>query len=177
MSRKSVTKRIITEGKFIRLFEMEGWEFVERNNCTGIVVIIAMTDDKKVILTQQHRLPVGRDVIEFPAGLVNDKGHQKKESLALAAKRELLEETGYAARKMIKIISGPVSGGFCGDLLTMFRAEGLVKKGKGGGDETEAITTHAVPLKEVDDWLKSMEQRGCLVDPKVYSGLYFLKRK
>ena len=51
----------------------------------------------------------------------------------------------------------------------------MVKKGAGGGDKTESIKVHEVPLKEADLWLYEMEKKGLLVDPKVYVGLYFLK--
>ena len=51
----------------------------------------------------------------------------------------------------------------------------MIKKGPGGGDETESIIVHEVSLQEVDLWLYEMEKKGYLVDPKVYAGLYFLK--
>ena len=65
-------QKVLHEGKFMRLIAEGGWEYVQRGNCTGIVVIVAMTDDKKVILTKQYRPPIKKYCIEFPAGLVND---------------------------------------------------------------------------------------------------------
>lgn len=165
------------EGRFIRLYRHGGWEYTQRANCTGIVVIIAMTEDKNVLLIKQYRPPVKKFCIEFPAGLVNDRGLKTKESMASAAKRELLEETGYKAHKMTKILIGPSSPGSSADLMTMFLAEGLTKSGTGGGDHTEDIQVYEVPLRSVEDWLRQMEKKGCLVDPKVYSGLYFLSKK
>ena len=167
---------VLKEGQFMRLIRQGGWEYVERTNCTGIVVIIAMTDDKKVILIKQHRPPVECYCIEFPAGLVNDRGHRTKESMATAAKRELFEETGYRAKKMTKILVGPVSPGSSADRMTLFMAEGLTKSGDGGGDHTEDIEVCVVPLAKVELWLRSMEKKNCLVDPKVYTGLYFLRK-
>jgi ADP-ribose pyrophosphatase len=61
------------------------------------------------------------------------------------------------------------------EIITFYQALGVVKKGPGGGDETESITVHEVPLKEADSWLLEMGKKGALVDPKVYVGLYFLK--
>ena len=177
--RKIVGKKdkpvVLIEGKYLRLIKHGGWEFSQRSNCTGIVVVIAKTDDQKVILIKQYRLPVGKYCIEFPAGLVSD--HGKKEPMAVAAKRELLEETGYKASKMTKILVGPASPGSSSDCMTLFRAEGLVKFGQGGGDHTEDIEVCEVPLRRVDGWLRQMEKKGCLVDPKVYCGLYFLNKK
>lgn len=174
--RESDKAQIIKEGKYLRLIRQGGWEFSQRANCTGIVVIIAMTGDKKVILTKQFRPPVNRYCIEFPAGLVNDRGHKTKESMATAAKRELLEETGYRAQSMTKILVGPVSPGSSADLMTLFMAGGLAKVHEGGGDHTEDIEVCEVSLSLVEDWLKKMELKGCLVDPKVYTGLFFLKK-
>ena len=173
--KKSDKPEILLEGKFLRLLRWGRWEYAQRCNCTGIVVIIAMTAEGKVIFTRQWRPPVNKDVIEFPAGLVNDKNFHKKESMALAARRELLEETGYEARQIKKIISGPVSAGFSSDLISIYLASGLSQKNKGGGDATENIRTYTVPLARVDRWLKEKERQGCLVDPKVYAGLYFLR--
>jgi ADP-ribose pyrophosphatase len=166
---------ILKEGKFIRFCRQGSWEFVGRNNCSGIVIILVKTKDNKVLFTEQYRIPVKSSVIEFPAGLINDRQGYSRESIFTAAKRELLEETGYRAKRMEKVIDGPVSGGFSSDRITVVRAYDVVKESEGGGDETEAITVHAVDIKKVDQWLKQKSRQGCLVDPKVYAGLYFLK--
>ena len=169
-------KRIILkEGKFMRLVKKGKWEFAERNNCSGIVIIVAITDEKKVIFVEQYRPPVDKRVIEFPAGLVNDECYPKIESVAAAAKRELLEETGYQAQKIIQLLEGPVSSGSSGDLVTMVLAKGLRKVSAGGGvDHDESIIVHEINLKNVDSWLRKMEGKGYLVEPKIYTGLYFL---
>ena len=161
----------------MRLIRQGGWEYVQRSNCTGIVVITAMTDDRKMILLKQYRPPVKKFCIELVAGLVNDHGKKTKESLATAAKRELWEEAGYQAKTMTKILTGPVSPGSSADCMTLFMAEGLTKTGEGGGDHTEDIEVFEIPLGRVAGWLRTMERRGHLVDPKVYCGLYFLKNK
>ena len=168
---------VLKEGRFLRLIQHGGWEYSERSNCTGIVVIIAMTDDKKVILTKQYRPPIKKYCIEFPAGLVNDRGHKKKESMKVAAQRELFEEVGYKAKTMTQVLVGPVSPGSSADCMTLFMARGLSKVSDGGGDHTEDIEVCEVPLKKIEGWLRTMERRGCLVDPKVYSGLYFLTKR
>ena len=171
MVNKKAKSRVVAEGRYIRFLKKDGWEYVQRSNCTGIVIIFALTDDGKVIFTEQYRPPVGRNVIENAAGLVNDK--TKKESLMTAARRELLEETGYAAKKWVKVAQGPVSSGLTSDMVHIFLARGLTKLGLGGGDHMEKITVHEVPLKKVLPWLKRKQKEGCLVDPKVYAGLYF----
>ncbi len=167
---------VVSEGKFIRFIKSEEWEYVERSNCTGIVAIIPVTDDKKLVLIEQYRVPVGKKVIEFPAGLVNDKKLSRPEKMITAAKRELLEETGYKAGRIIKIFEGPLSSGITSEMMTFYLATRLKKVSSGGGDMTEDIKVHHVPLAKIDTWLKARRAGGCLVDPKLYGGLYFITK-
>ncbi|OQA57936.1 MAG: ADP-ribose pyrophosphatase [Candidatus Omnitrophica bacterium ADurb.Bin277] len=166
---------ILYKGKYLDLMEEDRWEYVRRTNCSGIVVIVPVTKEGKAVFVEQFRRPVRANVIEWPAGLVNDKTAQDAETMEAAARRELLEETGYEAGKLEWITEGPVSSGLSSEILTFYAATGLVKKHSGGGDESEAITVHEVPLTEAEVWLGTMTQKGFLVDPKVYVGLYFLK--
>ena len=168
-------KTIIHEGKFLRFVQKGDWEFVQRNNCSAVVIIVPMTNDDEVVFVEQYRPPVDKRVIEFPAGLVNDLPNIKQESVVAAAKRELLEETGYQANKLIKVLEGPTSSGTSADLITIFQANNVIKVADGGGDDFESITVHTVPLVDVDTWLAKMKRKGCLIEPKIYTGLYFLK--
>lgn len=170
----SSKKRILHSGKYFNFVNEASWEYFERNNCSAIVIIWAVTDDNKVIFVEQFRPPVNKKVIEFPAGLVNDKKHIPNESILKAAKRELLEETGYLAKKIIKVMEGPVSCGATSDIVTMVRAYGLKKVNDGGGDELEDIIVHEIELSKVNKWLASMRKKGYLIEPKIYTGLYFL---
>ncbi len=167
---------VIKEGKYLKLVIRDGWEYIERVNCSGVVIIVSKTDDDKVVFVEQFRRPVGKHVIGFPAGLAGDERGKRGESLASAARRELLEETGYAARQMVKLFEGPVSAGMCRDMVTIFHASGLKKMGKGGGvGDLEQIRVHEVPLKGADAWIKRQVKKGLLVGPNVFAGLYFLK--
>ena len=168
--------QVIYEGNFLRYVKKDNWEFVERHNCSGIVIIVAVTPSKKILFVEQFRVPVNKRVIEFPAGLVGDERDTPKESMAIAAKRELLEETGYKASTIETMMSGPVSSGSSADIVTMVRAKGLKKMGKGGGKDDEDIAVHEVPMSKVDGWLKEKSRKGCYVEPKVYTGLYFLSK-
>lgn len=166
---------ILHKGKYLDLISEDNWEYVRRTNCSGIVVVVSMTKEGKVIFVEQFRRPVEAQVIEWPAGLVNDKSANNAETLEAAARRELFEETGYEAEHFSLLVGGPVSSGLSSEIITFYQALDAVKKGPGGGDATESIKVHEVPLKEADLWLYEMEKRGFLVDPKVYVGLYFLK--
>ena len=166
---------ILHKGKYLDLIREDNWEYVKRTNCSGIVVIVPMTPDGKVIFVEQFRRPVESLVIEWPAGLVNDKMSHDPETMEVAARRELLEETGYEAEHLALLAGGPVSSGLSSEIITFYQALDVVKTGPGGGDETESIKVHEIPLKEADLWLYEMEKKGLMVDPKVYVGLYFLK--
>jgi ADP-ribose pyrophosphatase len=166
---------ILHKGRYLDLVREDNWEYVKRTNCSGIVVIVPMTQDGKVIFVEQFRRPVKAQVIEWPAGLVNDKTPHDAETMEAAARRELLEETGYQAEHLSLLIEGPVSSGLSAEIITFYQALDAVKVAAGGGDATESIKVHEVPLKGADLWLYEMERKGLLVDPKVYVGLYFLK--
>lgn len=170
-------KKILFEGNYKRFISENGWEYTERIRGRGVVAIIAINDDGKVIFVEQHRVPVGRAVIELPAGISNDLEHMSDESLEEAAHRELLEETGYQAENMVLIAEGPSSAASLSDVITLFRAYGLKKVGEGGGDPMEQITVHEVHYEKIDPWLAEMRSRGFYVDPKVYAALYLVKKE
>jgi ADP-ribose pyrophosphatase len=150
------------------------WEFAQRKNVTGIVAIVAVTDDRKLILVEQFRAPVNKRVIELPAGLAGDIAGSEDEALEIAAQRELSEETGYEAKKMMRLIDGAVSAGITSEIVTLFRATGLTRTGDGGGDGSEDITVHEIPVDQVHAWVLSREKDGAIVDFKVYAGLFFV---
>jgi ADP-ribose pyrophosphatase len=166
-------KRIICPGRYINMATRGGWEFVERKNLSGIVGIVAVTDAGNLLLVSQYRPPVDRVVYELPAGLAGDSSEHEDEALEIAARRELLEETGYEAREMIRLVDGASSAGITDESVTLFRAEGLTKTGPGMGDGLEQLTLHEVPLEQVVSWLANRCREGAAVDMKVYSGLYF----
>jgi len=168
---------ILAAGKYLRLLKVGTWEFAERTSTiVGAVVIVAVTNDGKLILTEQYRVPLANNVIELPAGLVGDEPEHRGEPLVNAAKRELLEETGYEADHWEMLTEGPTSAGMTNERVTIFRATGLRKIHAGGGDAQEAITVHEIPLATVPDWLTTQAARGIPCDAKVYAGLYFVQR-
>jgi ADP-ribose pyrophosphatase len=177
MSEEDKSPKILGEGRFLRLLAQDGWEWVERTQCSGVVVILALTPENKVLLVEQFRAPMGNQVIEFPAGLAGDLPGQQNEAMRDAAIRELLEETGYQAEEMHYHLAGPISAGMSSEQIHFLEARGLKKVGPGGGDETESITVHEIPLDQADAWLRKRILEGTLVDPKVFAGLYFLQRE
>jgi len=165
---------IIAEGSHTRLARRGTWEYIERIGAQGVVAIVAEVDDK-IILIEQFRPPVNCAVIELPAGLAGDIPGQQDESMVIAAHRELVEETGYEADEMFYLTEGPPSPGLSSETIVFFRALGLQKIAEGGGVESEDIIVHEAPLKNIDIWLQRKQDEGCAIDPKVYTGLYFLE--
>ena len=177
---KIKNKKTVWEGKFLRsvlityvdsLGQLREWEAFERVHCKGIVAIVPVTDNKEVLLVKQYRPPVQGYVIEFPAGL-NDRG----ETLEGAAQRELLEETGYAAREMIFLAEGPLSSGASGEVITAFLARGLEFRGIGQRDETEEIEVLKVPIQEFYERLSELFEKGYYIDLKVFGLMELAKR-
>jgi ADP-ribose pyrophosphatase len=177
---KIIEKKTVWEGKFIRFVlikyidssgAIREWESFERVNCKGIVAVVPVTDNKEVLLIRQFRPAVNGYVIEFPAGL-NDKG----DTLEEAARRELLEETGYTAKKMVFLTEGPLSSGASGEILTAYLANGLEFKGVGKRDETEDIEVLKLPMVDLYQKLDALRLEGDYVDLKIF-GLIELAKK
>jgi ADP-ribose pyrophosphatase len=164
-------KRVF-EGKHVVVIERDGWEYVERKKARAAVAVVAVTDDGRIVLTEQYRRPVDARVIDFPAGLVGDE--DVRVDAAKTAKKELEEETGYVCSRVERLAGGPSSPGITSETVSFYRAFNLRKTGKGGGVGGESITVHEIPREEVVGWLHQREREGMLVDLKVWGGLYFL---
>jgi ADP-ribose pyrophosphatase len=178
--RRDVTnddKRIMWRGSHLDLVMRGSWEFVQRKNITGIVCIVAMTDDGKIVLVEQYRPPVLSRVIELPAGLVGDLPGQEAEPLEAAARRELVEETGYDAGRMELLFDGVPSAGLCDEHITFFLATELTKVEPGGGDRNEDITVLEAPLEGLLDYLDARVRGGVKVDAKIFSPLYVIAKR
>ena len=167
---------ILGEGKYLRLKRRGRWEYAERTGDGRAVAIVAVTDDDHIVLIEQERPAIGGRAIELPAGLVGDSPEFEGEEMSVAAQRELLEETGYVAEQMEFLSEGPPSPGAMSEMIALFRATGLRKVGAGGGDESEDIVVHEVPVADVLGFLREREAAGLVVDSKVWAGLYFARR-
>jgi ADP-ribose pyrophosphatase len=167
-------KTTLFMGKFLALRREGHWEYVDRLNATGAAIIAAVTNEGKLLLVEQYRIPCHARTIELPAGIVGDEPEAGSESFLEAARRELLEETGYAAEQIEPLVAGPSGSGLTSEIVTLCRATNLRKVSDGGGIGHEEIAVHEVPLSEVDDWLRGKARAGLLIDPKIYAGLYFI---
>jgi ADP-ribose pyrophosphatase len=168
-------ERVLAETRYLRLLDRDGWFFVERPNASGVAVIVAVTNEGRLLLVEQFRPALNQTVIELPAGLAGDDHQHASEPLEVAARRELLEETGYSCQTMEALVTCASAPGLASEVMTLFRASGLTRQGPGGGVSDENIVVHEVPLGEVHAWLKARADAGALVAIKVYAGLYFLR--
>lgn len=127
----------------------------------GAVLVIPFLSEDKIILLKQFRPVINSYLYELPAGTL-----KKNESLFSCAKREIIEETGYAATSLKKIgLIYPVPG-YSTERIIIYQARGLKKK-KGAFDKDEIIESFAVTKKQ----LKQMFRQGKITDSKTISAL------
>lgn len=170
-------KKICWQGNFLRTIilkyrdqsgNLRDWEAVERVNCNGVVAIIPVTAEEEILLVRQYRPVVNNFVIEIPAGL-NDKG----EIAAVAAKRELIEETGFSSNEFILIARGPLSSGMSAEMMDVFIAKDVFiapphERALYKLDDSEQIEIIKTPLRRVYNTLEDCRKSGDLIDLKIY---------
>ena len=154
------------QGKYITAKQRGRWEYVSRARGIKAAVILAV-EDGHVLLVEQYRVPMGRDAIELPAGLIGDDESKQGENPLDAAGRELEEETGYRAARLENCGEFYSSPGMVSESFTLVRASGLTKVGDGGGTESENITVHRVALTELEDFLQAKREEGCGIDVRL----------
>lgn len=130
----------------------------------GAVAILAFKDEDTLIMVEQYRKALERELLEIPAGKL-EIGENPEE----CAKRELEEETGYKSKTMEflgKICTAP---GFCDEVIYIFKAKDLYE-GKAGGDDDEFINVKELKIGEIIKKIKS----GEIIDSKTISALMYL---
>ncbi|MEM6257462.1 MAG: NUDIX hydrolase [Planctomycetota bacterium] len=168
------TPDILHRGRFIELVSLNGWEYARRSNATGVVAILPVHADGRLVLVEQVRPAAGGPVIEWPAGLVGDEGDD--ELHLEAAKRELLEETGYEAKVWELVGEGMSSAGLTDESVVFYLAKDLTSVTDGGGVGGENITKHEVQPYDLAGWIEDMKHAGKWLDVKVYAGLGMLNQ-
>jgi ADP-ribose pyrophosphatase len=139
----------------------------------GSIVVLALDEAEaprrppRVLLERQYRYAAGQRLWELPAGRI-DPG----ESRLAAAKRELVEETGFTARKWQHALSFYASPGFLDEMMHVFLARGL-EKGKAQPEEDERIQVRFFPLSQVT----RMALSGRICDAKTLASIFWLEKK
>ena len=168
-------KQTLYEGDWLRLVRIDHWESCERTHGQGMaVIIIAVTPADEVLFVEQFRVPLGARTIEMPAGLVGDDHAQ--DTLEDAARRELIEETGWSPGKVEVLLIGPTSSGMSNERIAFVRARELTRVGEGGGVDNENITVHSVPRADAPRWLMQKQAEGYELDLKLWAGLWMIER-
>jgi len=131
----------------------------------GAVAIVALFDDGRVLLERQHRYPHRRDFIELPAGKL-EPGEPHFET----AKRELLEETGYAAAEWTRLTLIHPTIAYSDEGIELWLARGLEKR-EAKLDEGEFLEVLTLPFDEA----LAMVRDGRISDGKTVAGLLWVK--
>jgi len=171
-------KKIVYKGKYQKVLEREFltkagtkgiWEYVERGDA---VFIFPLTKKKEVILEKIYRIPIKSFSIEIPAGRLDKKGEKPKKT----AQRELLEETGYLAKKLIPVLKFPIEPCLVPNQGILFFAPDVEFIGKKGGEDVEEIEVLKVPVDNLESFLISQSKK-VNVDIKILGFLTLLKKK
>jgi ADP-ribose pyrophosphatase len=162
-----IERETIFEGKVVRLYldkvRLPNGKEAEREVVLhwGAVGMVALDDEEKVYLVRQYRHPVGRELIEIPAGKL-DPGEEPLD----CARRELMEEIGYSADEWRELAFFYTSPGFSDEMLHLFLARNL-KEGVADPEEDEFLDIMHLPLQEA----LTMVARGEIQDSKTIVGL------
>lgn len=138
---------VVIEGRKVRR------EYIEHR---GAAAMLGFDEKDKVILVKQHRFPHGY-VLEIPAGTL-----EKGEDPISCAFREMIEETGYSAKKMVHILSFYPSIGYNSEIIHCYHATGLKKVQEIKPDNDEFISVVKMELKKVVQLIKT----GKITDAK-----------
>ena len=128
----------------------------------GAVCVVPLTDEGNVIMEYQYRYPVSRVILEIPAGKLDSESEDPES----AAKRELLEETGFTADEWINIGEYMPAPAYSNEHVTMFIARGL-HKGDRHLDDGEFLDVVEIPM---DDMIKMIID-GSIEDGKTQSAI------
>ena len=127
----------------------------------GGVAVLALDEDNQVTLVRQYRYPIGRELLELPAGKLD---HGAEEDRLLGAQRELSEEPGLEAEEWTYLGYTLASPGFCTEKLHMYLARKLTKKQQ-HLDEDEFLDVVVMPFEK----LAEQVMVGTITDAKTVS--------
>jgi len=126
----------------------------------GAVAIVAV-DESEIVLVKQYRYAAGKELLEVPAGTL-----EQGEDPDACAVRELIEETGYAAKTWRKLLSCYMAPGYSNEVIHIYVAEGLEQVGS-SPEEDEFINVERISF---DDALKMIED-NTIMDSKTITGV------
>ena len=164
---KTLSSRLVYDGRVVKLrvdtVQMPSGkettrEIVEHSDC---VAIVAIDNNDNILLVNQFREAVGKELLEIPAGGID--GDEDPEA---AVRREMQEETGHLPRKLERLAGFYSAPGYCTEYLYLFLATDLVPS-QLYAEDTESISLVRVPTSEIPGLLASDK----ICDGKTIAGL------
>jgi ADP-ribose pyrophosphatase len=171
LTEERISGEVVYAGKFFKVYRdavrlPDGTQAArEYLRHPGAVAIVALTQQGDVVLERQHRYPLGRDMVEIPAGKL-DPGEDHLET----GKRELLEETGYVAANWIRLGLVHNAIGYSDEGIELWLATGLEKR-TAALDVGEFLEVFTLPFAEA----LAMAADGRISDVKTIIGLFWAK--
>jgi ADP-ribose pyrophosphatase len=172
LAEETLESRLAFDGQFLRLYQ-------DRVRCAdghlalreyvrhpGAVMIVALLDDHQIVLERQFRYPLGRSMVELPAGKI-DPG----EDPLVCAQRELLEETGYRAAMWVHLGGFHNAIGYSDERIEVYLARDLLRE-TAAQDAGEVIEVFTAQWRQVFEWIRS----GEVTDVKSIIGIAWLEK-
>ena len=165
---ETVSSRLIYSGQIVKLRVDTvrvpgGWEttreIVEHSDC---VAIIAVDADDNILLVNQFRKPLEKELLEIPAG-----GIEPGEDAVATVRREMREETGYLPGKVERLGGFYSAPGYCTEYLHLYLATDFTPSPL-QAEDTEEITLVRVPLNQIPSLITS----DSICDAKSIAGLF-----
>ena len=153
---QEISKKVVYQGKRLKVEEVEyldGEKIIHREHVKAgnAIIILPITEDNKVIMVQEPRTPIGKVILDLPAGMIESGEEPSK-----AAIRELEEETGYLANKIEFLREYYQTVGYSDEKIQIYLATHL-RKTKQHLDEDEEIRVIEIPLEEAIQMLNKNE--------------------
>ncbi|WP_018431491.1 NUDIX domain-containing protein [Paraburkholderia atlantica] len=132
----------------------------------GAVMVIPLFDDGRVLLESQYRYPMGKVMVEYPAGKLDPN-----EGALACAVRELREETGYTAREYVYLTRIHPIISYSTEFIDIYLARGLTA-GERKLDEGEFLELFTATVEQVSEWVRT----GKITDVKTIVGTFWLEK-